>query len=77
MDGLASRVGDLEDTVYKGNGKPALVTRVAQVEDRVTNIESSQKRWEAIAIKLVMGASLSLAGSLLHLAWAAIAPHVH
>jgi len=73
MDGLASRVGDLEDTVYKGNGKPALVTRVAQVEDRVTNIES----WEAIAIKLVMGAGLSLAGSLLHLVWAVIASHVH
>lgn len=77
MAEITARVDRLEDAIWRGNGKPALVTRMEVCERGLESIDERTRRWEKIAwlmAKTTIGAILALAG---HMAWELIAPHLH
>ena len=77
MADMAERVEHLEDVVWRGNGRPGIVTRVEIVETRQESLEEKQAKWEKIATKLAISAMLAVLSILGHLVWEAIAPHFH
>lgn len=63
------RIDNLEETVYRGNGKPSLLARIEVCETRQDTFEAKQEKWEKIALKLLFSAVGLMVTVIGHLLW--------